>query len=252
MNIIGVIPARYGSQRLPAKPLIELDGKPMVQRVYERAAQSKLLTRIVVATDDERIANVVRAFGGEVVMTSAKIASGSDRVAAVAKETEGDVFVNVQGDEPLLHPEMIDEAIRVVVDDPAAQVGTLAKTIGSESDLINPAVVKVVLDANGYALYFSRSVIPWMRDSLNPLDWLKHHTFYKHIGLYVFRRELLIKFSELPESSLERAEKLEQLRLLEAGYRIKVGLTQYDSIPIDTGEDVERVLNILRQHQTMS
>lgn len=246
-HVVGVIPARYASQRLPAKPLVDLLGKTMVQRVYEQAKKAALLNQVVVATDDKRIADVVKLFGGEVVITDPKIKSGSDRVAAVAEQLQGDIFVNVQGDEPLIAPEMIDAAVQVVLDDEQADVGTLVKKIEIEQELINPSIVKVVVGGDQYALYFSRSVIPWIRDSLNPLDWLKHHTFYKHIGLYVFRKDFLLKYSAMPESSLEKAERLEQLRILENGFRIKVGITQYDSIPIDTQEDVDRVLEILKR-----
>ena len=219
----------------------------MIQRVFEQAKKATSLHRVIVATDDRRIEEAVKAFGGEVVMTSPEIKSGSDRVAAVAQREEGEIFVNIQGDEPLIVPAMIDEVVRVVLDDPQADVGTLVKKITLESELINPGVVKVVLDTRGRALYFSRSVIPWIRDSNNPLDWLKHHPFYKHIGLYVFRRESLLRFTTMPEGELERAEKLEQLRILESGYTIKAGLTQHDSIPVDTQEDVERVLMLIRQ-----
>lgn len=245
-QVIGVIPARYASQRLPAKPLLDLLGMSMVQRVYEQATKAALLTRVVVATDDQRIADTVQRFGGHVVMTSPTIKSGSDRVAAVAEQMDGDIFVNVQGDEPLIAPEMIDEAVRVVLEDPNAAVGTLVKEIKSESDLINPNIVKVVFGADRYALYFSRSVIPWIRDSLDPLNWLRHHLFYKHIGLYVFRKEFLLKYTQLPESLLEKAERLEQLRILENGFKIKIGITEHDSIPIDTQEDVDRVIGILQ------
>ncbi|MBI3112797.1 MAG: 3-deoxy-manno-octulosonate cytidylyltransferase [Ignavibacteriales bacterium] len=248
-KVIGVIPARYASQRLPAKPLVDLLGKSMIQRVFEQAKKATSLHRVIVATDDRRIEEAVKAFGGEVAMTSPEIKSGSDRVAAVAQREEGEIFVNIQGDEPLIVPAMIDEVVRVVLDDPQADVGTLVKTITSESELINPGVVKVVLDTRGRALYFSRSVIPWIRDSNNPLDWLKHHPFYKHIGLYVFRRESLLRFTTMPEGELERAEKLEQLRILEGGSTIKAGLTQHDSIPVDTQEDVERVLMLIRQQE---
>ncbi|MEX0602120.1 MAG: 3-deoxy-manno-octulosonate cytidylyltransferase [Bacteroidota bacterium] len=244
-RIVAVIPARYSSQRLPAKPLIDLLGKPMVQRVYEQATRASLVGKVVVATDDERIASVVRDFGGEAILTPSSIRSGSDRVAAVALKTEGDIFVNVQGDEPLIPPAMIDEAVRTLLEDDRAVAGTLAKNIVSHEELLNPAVVKVVMDVNGYALYFSRSAVPFFRDEPQQTLWPTRMTYYKHIGIYVFRRSFLAAFARMPESTLEAAEKLEQLRILENGYSIKVGITEHDSIPIDTQEDVERVRRLL-------
>ncbi len=245
-RIIAVIPARYASQRLPAKPLIDLLGKPMIQRVYERVREANLPSQVIVATDDERIASVVRGFGGEVVMTSPVIRSGSDRVAAVAEEVPGDIFVNVQGDEPLIAPEMIDEAVRVLLDDPNAVVGTLVKKMESIEELVNPSIVKVVVGETGHALYFSRSVIPYLRDLDDQSQWLREHTFYKHIGIYVFRRDFLLSYTSMSESKLERAERLEQLRILEHGYTMKVGITRFESMPIDTSDDVQRVIKLLQ------
>ncbi|HVN48292.1 MAG TPA: 3-deoxy-manno-octulosonate cytidylyltransferase [Bacteroidota bacterium] len=245
-TVIGVIPSRYASTRLPAKPLVDLLGKPMVQRVYERAQASKMLTRVIVATDDARIETAVKHFGGEVVLTSPDIKSGSDRVAAVAAQVAGDIFVNVQGDEPLLAPEMIDQAVQLLIDDPDVPVGTLAKKIETVDDLLNPSVVKVACTRNGEALYFSRAAIPFVRDEADAANWLLHGTFYKHIGLYVFRKDFLMQYALLPFSRLEHAERLEQLRILEAGYKIKVGITSYDSISVDTPEDAQRVVQILR------
>lgn len=245
-RVVAVIPARYASQRLPGKPLIDLLGKTMIQRVYEQASKSSLLSQVVVATDDDRIASAVRAFGGEVIMTSSAIRSGSDRVAAIASVLPAEIFVNVQGDEPLIAPQMIDEVIRVVLDDPGADVGTLARQIDSPADLFNPAVVKVVLSADRTALYFSRSVIPFFRDEADQSQWLSRHVFYKHVGIYVFRRSFLVKYPFLSESVLERAEKLEQLRILEHGFRIKVGITSFESISVDTQEDVGRVMEVLK------
>ena len=245
--VVGVIPSRYASQRLPAKPLVDLLGKPMVQRVYEQAKKARLLDRVVVATDDTRIEKCVRSFGGDVILTSPDIQSGSDRVAAVASQVDGGIFVNIQGDEPLIAPEMIDQAVRLLLEDMSIHVGTLVKKIDAAADLTNPNVVKVVLNHFMHALYFSRSPIPYIRDEADTAKWLEMHTFYKHIGLYVFRREFLIQYAHLPVSLLEKAEKLEQLRVLEAGSIIKTGITKFDSIPIDTQEDVERVITILQQ-----
>jgi 3-deoxy-manno-octulosonate cytidylyltransferase (CMP-KDO synthetase) len=248
--IIGVIPSRFASQRLPAKPLVDLLGKPMVQRVYEQAKKSRLLDRVVVATDDVRIEEAVRRFGGDVLMTSQDIASGSDRVAAVASQMSGDIFVNIQGDEPLIAPEMIDQGVQLLLDEPSAPVGTLVKQILLQDELINPNVVKVVCTQDEYALYFSRSIIPYVRGQADEKQWNDLHTFYKHIGLYVFRRHFLLQYAQLPVSRLETAEKLEQLRILEAGYKIKIAKTTFDSIPIDTMEDVVRVVTMMRRTST--
>ena len=245
-RVVGVIPARYASQRLPAKPLLDLLGKTMVQRVYEQAKKAQRLTQVIVATDDERIAGVVRDFGGEVVITPPGIQSGSDRVAAVAARNEGDIFLNIQGDEPFIAPEMIDQASEILIDDTRVDVGTLARRIDTAEDLLNPGIVKVVVDQNSFALYFSRSIIPHIRDEQDPSKWLARRTFYKHIGLYVFRREFLLKFAKMPASSLEQSEKLEQLRILENGFKIKVGFTEHDSIPIDTQTDADRAVQKLK------
>jgi 3-deoxy-manno-octulosonate cytidylyltransferase (CMP-KDO synthetase) len=245
--VIGVIPARYASQRLPAKPLVNLLGKPMVQWVYEQAKKTSLLHHVIVATDDTRIEKAVRNFGGEVVLTSPDIHSGSDRIAAVASQMEGDIFVNIQGDEPLIAPEMIDEGVRLLLSNDKALVATLVKEIDTVTDLLNPNVVKVVLSHEMEGLYFSRQPIPYVRAETDQTRWVEVHIFYKHIGLYVFRRDFLLHYSKLPISKLEKAEKLEQLRILESGYRIKVGITKFDSIPIDTPEDVDRVVAILRR-----
>lgn len=245
-RVVAVIPARYASQRLPAKPLVDLLGKPMIQRVYEQVAKATLADHVIVATDDERIATAVKGFGGSVVMTSSEIKSGSDRVAALANHIEAEIYVNVQGDEPLIAPAMIDEAVRIVLDDPSVHVGTLVRRIESVSELVNPAVVKVVFDENRTALYFSRSPIPYVRDEPDQSRWFDTHTFYKHIGLYVFRREFLFRYTSMSPSHLERAENLEQLRILERGYAIKVGITDHESIPVDTPEDVARVTALLK------
>ncbi|MBI3193669.1 MAG: 3-deoxy-manno-octulosonate cytidylyltransferase [Ignavibacteriae bacterium] len=246
-NVLGVIPARYASVRLPAKPLVDLCGKTMVQRVYEQAKKASLVTRVIVATDCEAIVQVVKAFGGEVMLTSPELRSGSDRVAAVAREIDADIIVNIQGDEPLIEPEMIDQGVRPLIQDSTIQVGTLVRTIEIADEVLNPNIVKVVLDENNFALYFSRSPIPYLRESVTMEEWHKRHQYYKHIGLYVFRKDFLLEFSSWQESQLERAEKLEQLRILEHGVRIKAAVTEYDSIPVDTAEDAERVRLIINQ-----
>jgi 3-deoxy-manno-octulosonate cytidylyltransferase (CMP-KDO synthetase) len=246
-SIIGIIPARYGSTRLPAKPLIDLCGKPMIQHVYERARRSTLLQRLIVATDHPAIEAAVKAIGGEAVMTPESLQSGSDRVAHVAKELpQSSIIVNIQGDEPLIHPEMIDEAIRPLIANPTVTLGTLVTPITDPDVLLNPSVVKVVLDRMGFALYFSRSVVPFLRDGSPQSGWPGRQLFYKHLGLYVYIKEVLLAFSGLQQTPLEQAEKLEQLRFLEHGYKIFAAVTQHDTQPIDTADDVEAVKRVLR------
>jgi 3-deoxy-manno-octulosonate cytidylyltransferase (CMP-KDO synthetase) len=245
--VIGVIPSRYASTRLPAKPLIDLCGKTMVQRVYEQASRASLLSRVIVATDHEEIRAEVRKFGGEVMMTPSDLRSGTDRIAYVARQIpEAEIFVNIQGDEPLIDPSMIDATVRPLLDDPSIQLGTPAKPITDPAELANAGTVKVVCDGEGFALYFSRSPIPCVRDERDIGRWIDLHTFTKHIGLYVYRRNALLAFSGWDETPLERAEKLEQLRFLEHGYRMKVVETACDSVPIDTAADADRVRSILR------
>lgn len=246
-RVVVIIPARYASQRLPGKPLLEIAGKPMIRHVVGRAQQATGVHAVVVATDDARIAEAVRAFGGLAVMTPETLRSGSDRVAHVAASlTEADIVVNVQGDEPLLEPAMIEEAVAPLLHDPSVLCGTLARTLQDVQDLHSSGIVKVVVDRNGDALYFSRSPIPFARDG-QPEEWLSLHTYYKHIGLYVFRREFLLQYASLPQTPLEMTEKLEQLRILEHGYRIRVTITHHDSIPVDTPEDLERVRSLFTQ-----
>jgi 3-deoxy-manno-octulosonate cytidylyltransferase (CMP-KDO synthetase) len=238
---VAIIPARYQSQRLPAKPLADIAGKPMIQHVYERTLRARRIAQVIVATDDERIASVVRAFGGEVVMTSKDLQSGTDRIAVVAESLPNDIgiIVNVQGDEPLIDPDMVDEAVAVVAES-TADVGTLVKRIEALDELLNPNVVKVVLSDAGKCLYFSRSPIPFGRDKAQT-EWLSTYTYYKHIGMYVFRREFLRTYATLKQTPLEHVEKLEQLRILENGFTINAGITRHDSMPVDTIEDLERV-----------
>jgi len=241
LKIICIIPSRYASQRLPAKSLADIHGKPMVQHVYERAKRSRLLTDVVVATDDERIALAVTNFGGRAVMTPSTIQSGSDRVAFAARDLDADIVVNVQGDEPLISPGLIDQTVQLLIDDPEAVVGTAVKRITSLDDLFTPNVVKAVIDKNHYALYFTRSLVPFVRDSKEVTDWIKQAVFYKHFGIYVYRSSFLQKYASLTPTLLEQAEKLEQLRILEHGFRIKTAITEFDSIPVDTQEDLDKV-----------
>ncbi len=243
MNVVAIIPARYNAQRLPAKPLADIGGKPMIQHVFEQASKALRINKVMVATDDERIASAVKAFGGNFVMTSPDLQSGTDRVAAAAKTlSDADIIVNVQGDEPLIAPEMIDEAVAVVADGPA-DVGTLIKKIDREEDLFNPNVVKVAMGKDGNCLYFSRSPIPFGRDKAQH-EWLNACSYYKHIGLYVFRYEFLLRYTTLEQTPLEKAEKLEQLRILEHGYTIRAAITTHDSTPVDTAADLEIVRNL--------
>jgi len=246
LHIVAVIPARYASQRLPGKPLAEIDGRPMIRHVCERVARAGLVGRVLVATDDERIVAAVRGFGGEAVMTPADLPTGTDRVAFAARSIpEADIIVNVQGDEPLIPAAMIDEAIRPLIADPSIVCGTLVKKIATDEELQNPSVVKVVCNVQGDALYFSRSPIPYARDTRQQ-DRTAAHTYYRHIGLYVFRRTFLLHLAGLAPTPLELAEKLEQVRILEHGYRIRATVTAHDSIAVDTPEDLERVRQLVR------
>ena len=244
MMVVAVIPARYGSTRLPAKPLADICGKSMIQWVYEKTKQSKLCQRVVVATDDERIASAVRAFGGEVVMTSVDLQSGTDRMAAVARLIPGDIFVNVQGDEPLIEATSIDQAIQPVIDGKFS-LTSLRVPIQSLEDLQNKNVVKVIVDDENRALYFSRFPIPYTR--IEPEQAHVPFLCSRHVGIYVYRRETLLKVSALPPSDLERAESLEQLRAMKAGIAIGVFETEMECVGVDTAEDLEKVRRILKE-----
>lgn len=248
MKFIAIIPARYASTRFPGKPLALLGGKPVIQRVYEQVAG--VLDDAVVATDDRRIYDAVLAFGGKAEMTSTEHRSGTDRCWEAYRKQGGayDVVVNVQGDEPFIRPAQL-EALKRCFDDPETQIATLVKPF-AESDgpeaLENPNSPKVVLDSRSRALYFSRSVIPYLR-GVDRAEWLRRHTYYKHIGIYAFRTEVLREVTALPQSPLELAESLEQLRWLENGYRIGVGITNFDTVGIDTPEDLERAERFLKE-----
>jgi len=239
-QVIAVIPARYHSNRFEGKPLAPILGKPMVQHVVERAWQVDLLSRVVVATDDERIASAVESFGGEVVVTRPDHASGTDRLAEAAELldiSEHDIVVNIQGDQPLFPPEVVEQVARPMLDDPALPMSTLIYKIVRPEEIDDPNHVKTVFDRNGNALYFSRASIPFQR---NP-DETGKPTYYKHLGFYAYRKGFLLTFVSLPEGEWERFEKLEQLRALEYGYTIKVVLTEHDSIEVDTPQDIVRV-----------
>jgi len=251
MKITAIIPARFGSTRFEGKALADIMGKPMVQRVYERTAKASLVSEVIVATDDERIAACVRAFGGNVAMTDKGHETGTDRLAEVAARLDSEIIVNVQGDEPLIEPAMIDEAIEPVASDPSVLMGTLKSRIKNLHDFLSPNVVKVVTDWEGFALYFSRSPLPNFRDKWNDLKDEKFSSgrllCYRHVGLYVYRREFLLQYAQMSPTYLELAEKLEQLRVLENGYRIKVVETEYESIGVDTPADLEKVLERLKK-----
>ncbi|WP_294488452.1 3-deoxy-manno-octulosonate cytidylyltransferase [uncultured Mailhella sp.] len=240
MSMIAVIPSRYASTRLPGKPLVDICGKPMVQHVYERVRRVSLFDEVLVATDDERIANAVEAFGGAACMTSPDCPSGSDRLIEVAKSHPADVYVNVQGDEPLVEPASIEKLARAMLDDPSLQMGTLCYPVSAEQAQ-NPNLVKVVRAHNGNALYFSRSPIPFPRSGgIAP-------QYFGHLGMYAYRRELLMNFGSFPYSPLENTEKLEQLRVLQAGIAIRVLEVEATGPGVDTPEDLEAVRRILTE-----
>lgn len=236
MKTYAVIPSRYASSRFPGKPLTKIGGVTMIERVYTQASKAKLLAGVTVATDDQRIFDAVRAFGGSVVMTRNDHQTGTDRLAEVAlAHPEMDIIVNVQGDEPLIDPSTIDSAVEPLLNDSAVQMSTIAAPITDEKEINSDTVVKVVLDANGFALYFSRQPIPFYRDPITVKEYLAH------VGLYVYRRDVLLQLSKLPQAPLERAESLEQLRALENGIRIKVVTGRYRSIAVDKPADLAAV-----------
>ena len=237
-KILGVIPARFASTRFPGKVLASIAHRPMLQHVYERAAQARYLSSILIATDDERICEVARNFGARVRMTRSDHPSGTDRVAEAASVESCDIVVNIQGDEPLIDPAAIDAAVLPLVHDDAIRMSTLSKRIENPDEIADPNVVKVVTDRQGDAIYFSRCPIPFHRDS-------SASAYYKHIGLYVYRRDFLLRYPSLPAGPLEQAERLEQLRALENGYPIRVVETEYESLGVDTPRDLERVTRLL-------
>jgi 3-deoxy-manno-octulosonate cytidylyltransferase (CMP-KDO synthetase) len=243
MKVLGIIPARYASTRLPGKPLVDILGKPMIRHVYENASRSKALDELIVATDDERILAAVEAFGGKARLTSREHNTGTDRAAEVAAAMEEEVVVNIQGDEPFVEPGMIDEIVQPLLDDPELLMCTSMHEVSDPQDFANPNVVKVVVDLSGNALYFSRSLIPYPRRS-------EGHRVFEHIGLYAYRKVFLLKYARLPQTPLEKLESLEQLRALEHGYRIRVVETRRNYIPlsVDTPEDLQKARALARRH----
>jgi 3-deoxy-manno-octulosonate cytidylyltransferase (CMP-KDO synthetase) len=248
-NFAAIIPARYASTRFPGKPLASIGGRPMIQRVYEQASLS--LENVYVATDDQRIFDTVVSFGGRAIMTSSEHQSGTDRCAeavgkiALLDGTKPDVIVNIQGDEPFIRPEQIDLLVSCFKDD-SVEIATLVRKAGPGENISNPNNPKVVLDVSGNAIYFSRSVIPFIRDA-DMAEWTHLHTYYKHIGLYAYRTETLARITLLSRSSLEKAESLEQNRWLENGYKIRTALTKWDSVCIDTPGDLENAKKFYEQ-----
>lgn len=243
MKIIGIIPARFASTRFEGKPLVEIEGKSMIQRTYEQAAKCTDLIQIWVATDDERIFNHVKNFGGNVVMTDPTHLSGTDRIAQAVRilATDADAVINIQGDEPFIQPAQIKK-VAAMLRQPNVQIATLAKRLTKNEDVLNPNIVKVVFDTNGKALYFSRNPIPYLR-GIDPSVWVTHTAFYKHIGLYGYQKSVLFDITALAPSHLELAESLEQLRWLAAGLGIQISVTDLETIGIDTPEDLQKILS---------
>jgi 3-deoxy-manno-octulosonate cytidylyltransferase (CMP-KDO synthetase) len=239
MIAVGVIPSRYAATRLPGKPLLPIAGKPMIQHVYERARSARSLARVLVATDDQRILDVVRGFGGEAVLTSSEHRSGTDRVAEAARDLDADVVINIQGDEPMLRPEPLDALVAAFEARPELEIATLAHAIARPEDANDPGAVKVVVDREGFALYFSRLPIPFYRDGPGGERW-------RHLGVYAYRKAALLRFAGLTPTPLEQAEALEQLRALESGMRILVLPTEHFCVGVDTPEDLGRVREMMR------
>ena len=245
MDVIGVIPARYSSTRFKAKVLADILGKPMLQHVWERAKQSLVLNDLIIACDDEQVAAVAEEFGAKVVLTAKAHTSGTDRICEVINPIDVKIVINIQGDEPLIHPIMIDTVAQALLDDQTISMATLMKKIEDPKDINDPNVVKVVVDKNNFALYFSRAPIPYRAHNSE----VKMPTYYKHIGLYGYTKDFLFIYKNLPLSNLEKIERLEQLRVLEEGFRIKVIETKFDTIGVDTAEDLERVKEYLKKEK---
>jgi 3-deoxy-manno-octulosonate cytidylyltransferase (CMP-KDO synthetase) len=246
VEVLAVIPARYASSRFPGKPLALISGRPLIQHVVERVRDARTVSRVVVATDDARIEKAVADFGGEAVMTRPDHRTGTDRVAEIAARIPARIYVNVQGDEPLIDPGTIDALVGAMMEEESVQIATPCSAIARPEDIMDPNIVKVVRDFDGNALYFSRAPIPWVRDR----DKAIAAQHWKHLGLYAQRRDVLLDFPTLPPGELERLEQLEQLRWLENGQRIRVVETEYDAVSVDVPADVERVEKILRRQNS--
>ena len=243
MKFLGIIPARFASSRFPGKPLIDIEGKTMIQRVYEQVKKSTRLNEVVVATDDQRIVDNVLSFGGKVVMTASHHQSGTDRCAEVIAQMPGyDIAINIQGDEPFINPAQID-LLATCFEVPNTQIATLVKEITHEEDLFNVNIPKVVRNNKGEAIYFSRQTIPFLR-GVEKEQWLQKQTFYKHIGIYAYQVDTLKALTHLPISMLEEAEALEQLRWIENGYAIKTAITNHETVAVDTREDLDKILKL--------
>jgi len=248
-KVIGVIPARYGASRFPGKPLAMICGKPMIIHVYERAKQAKLLTDLLIATDDDRIMAVAEQYHAKAVMTRSDHPSGSDRIAEAVQNEDVDIVVNIQGDEPLIIPEMLDQVVAPLVQDRNIVMGTMKKKIVNPDDLNNPNVVKVVTDQQGFALYFSRSCVPYPKKGFQSLDSGSiSPDVYKHLGIYVYQKEFLLNYTKMNPGVLEKIEELEQLRVLENGYRIKVVESSFETQAVDTPEDLIKVEKLMQSH----
>lgn len=243
MEVIGVIPARYSSTRLEGKVLADIHGKSMIQRVWERAKESQLLDEVIIACDDERVANCAREFGANVIMTAKAHPCGTDRIVEVVNPLDVKIVINIQADEPLIHPTMINSVARALLEDKKLVMATIVKKISDPEIISDPNVVKVAVDRNNFALYFSRSAIPHHARNSE----MKSVVYYKHIGLYGYTKDFLFVYKNLPASNLEKTECLEQLRVLEEGYRIKIIETKYDTISVDTIEDLEKVKLAIKQ-----
>ena len=247
MKVICIIPARYQSQRFPGKPLALIGKHPMIEWVYQRARQTKAISAVIVATDDQRIYEAVEAFGGQAVMTPVDLASGSDRVAYVAREYKADVIINLQGDEPLITSEVL-ESVCAVFNRENVMMATPVKKITQSRELTDPNLVRVVIDRDHNALYFTRSIIPYLRDFQDQISWINHFSFFKHIGLYAYQRSFLLELSQWPCGYLEKAERLEQLRVLENGYKIKTVETDYNALSVDTPDDLVYINHYIQEH----